>query len=249
MTGRFLVVAVVAAALQGGVARVVAQAPADDASQRAEIRAQRDAADALYREREQACTKQFVVSSCIEAARKQRHDTLKQLDARQTALDDARRDARAAQRRAEIASKQSGEEARERGARAAERSAEAASGGAIRSSTPHTPAASMPAREAKPRPSPQQRAADEARARNAYALKQLQAEARRKDAERRNAEHARKTKTAAPLPVPGKESSAASAPAKERTTVESSPKEGSAKWSAANGNPSRESPASAASAP
>jgi hypothetical protein len=193
----------IAALASWSAACVHAQVPADEAEQRAAIRAEREAAEALYREREAVCAKKFIVSSCVEAARLERHDTIKQLDLRQAALDDAQREARAAQRRAEIASKQAGEEARKREAQARERSADAQRGGVVKQPAPPAAKPATPARAGKAQPSPQERAAEEARARHAYALKQLEAEARRQEAARRNAEHARKTKQAAPLPVPG----------------------------------------------
>lgn len=188
-----------------GSAPARAQVPADEAEQRAAIRVERDAAEALYREREAACGTKFIVSSCVEEARLQHHDTLKQLDLRQAALDDAQREARTAQRRAEIARKKSGDEARRRDAQASERSAEAKRGGAVKQPAASSASAATPARQGKAQPSPEERAAEEARARHAYTLKQLQAEARRQEAARRNAEHANKTKQAAPLPVPGDE--------------------------------------------
>jgi hypothetical protein len=204
MNRRCLTIAV-AAVLSWSAALVRAQAPVDDAEQRAAIRAEREAAEALYREREAACVTKFIVSSCVEAARKQRHDTIKQLDMQQAALDDAQRDARAAQRRAEIASKESGEDARRREAQARERSADAQRGGVVKQPAPTSVKPSTSARTGKRQPSPEVRAAEEASARAAFALKQLEAEARRQEAARRNAEHARKTKPAAPLPVPGEE--------------------------------------------
>jgi len=131
MNRRHLAIAI-AAVVPWSAACVHAQVPVDEAEQRAAIRAERDAADALFREREAVCAKKFIVSSCVEAARLQRHDTIKQLDLRQAALDDAQREARAAQRHAEIASKESGEEARKREAQARERSADAQRGGVIK---------------------------------------------------------------------------------------------------------------------
>lgn len=210
MSRRHLAIAVAALA-SWGAAGAHAQVPADEAEQRAAIRAEREAAEALYREREAVCAKKFIVSSCVEAARLQRHDTIKQLDLRQAALDDARREARAAERRAEIASKESGEESRKREAQARERRADAQRGGVVKQPAPPAAKPPAPARAGKAQPSPQERAAEEARARHAYALKQLEAEARRQEAARRNAEHARKTKPAAPLPVPGEETTSSAA--------------------------------------
>jgi len=191
---------------------VPAQVPADAGQRdrmRAEIGASRDAAQALYQQQLQECSTRFVVASCVEAARKQRHDTLKELDRRETAIDDFEREQRAIGRREAIAKKEAEVEEREREAQERARAAEDRRAAADTSAPQPDPDA-RPPREAKARISPQQRAANEASARAAYALKQLQAEARRQEAARRNAEHAQKTNPAAPLPVPGE---AASQPA------------------------------------
>lgn len=204
---------IVAVLLGSACVPVFAQAPADAgrrAELRAEIQAERDAAEALYRQRVQECDARFVVSSCVEAARKERHDTLKRLGSRQAALDDAEREERAAERREAIAQKEREEQARQREAQARMRSGETQRDAAGARGTP--PAArESPPHPGKPPLSAQERAAQEARARNAFALKQLQAEARRQETERRNAEHARKTKPAAPLPDPASPAPAPSA--------------------------------------
>lgn len=192
----------VMAVLTACVPMAFAQVPADAAQQRADIRAGRDAAEALYRQQVEECRTRFIVSSCVETARKQRHDTLKRLSSQQTALDDAEREERATERREAILKKEADEEAREREAQARQRAAESKRIAADKRA--NAPAArETPTREGKELPSPEERAAQEASARAAYALKQLQAEARRQEAAHRNAEHAKKTKRAAPLPVPG----------------------------------------------
>lgn len=202
MSGLRWMLAVAALASAGGWT-AFAQVPegADERrALRAEIDAGRDAAESLYREQVAQCRTRFIVSSCVEAASKQRHDTLKRLDSQQTAIDDVEREERAAERRDAIARKEADEEARSREAEARARAAEVQ-----RAAPPKRAAApavrEMPAHKAPP--SPQERAAREASARAAYAIKQLQAEARRQEAARRNAEHAKKTNPAAPLPVPG----------------------------------------------
>lgn len=198
--------------LVGGPA--FAQVPVS-AAQRAELRAAinagRDAAEALYKQQVAECRTRFVVSSCVEAARKQRHETLKQLDRQQTALDDVEREERAIERREAIAKKQADEQARQAEARARQRATDAKRRAADeRAKAPV--AHERPARKSRELPSAQDRAAKEASARAAYALKQLQAEARRQEAARRNAEHAKKTNRAAPLPVPGDEAFTLPAP-------------------------------------
>lgn len=194
-----------------GAARTLAQVPATAearAERRAAIDAERSAAEAVYRTKLADCNTRFVVSSCVEAARKERHDTLKRLDSERTAIDDVEREERAQARRAAIAKKESEAAQREREAQAAD--APASHAGARRLTAPR-PLPELVPSDAKPPQSAQQRAADEARARSAYALKQLQAEARRQEAARRNAERAGKSKTAAPLPDPPDEAFAASA--------------------------------------
>lgn len=193
------------ALLISGCTPAFAQVPAgaeQRAELRAEIRADRDAAEALYRQQEEECRTRFVVSSCVEAARKQRHDTLKRLDSQQTALDDVERGEHATERREAIAKKEADEEAHRIESQTREHAADAQRAAAPKRSAAPT-AREIPAHQGKEPPSPEERAAREASARAAYALKQLQAEARRQDAARRNAEHAKKTKPAAPLPVPG----------------------------------------------
>ena len=190
--------------LAGGLP-ALAQVPADPgqrAALRAEIDAGRDAAQTLYEQQMQECRSRFVVASCVESARKLRHDTLKELGRRETEIDDVEREERASERRDAIAKKQAEEavrqaEADER-ARAAADKRDAAD---MKASAPE--ARVRPVHKSKEPPSAEERAANEASARAAFALKQLQAEARRQEAARRNAEHAKKTNPAAPLPVPG----------------------------------------------
>ena len=111
----------VLALLLGAVAR--AQAPAGDAMERDRIRAERAAAEALYAQQVQLCSQKFVVTSCVDAARAQRHAELTRLDREQQLLDEAQRAQRAGERLQAIESKRSGEEARLREEAARERSA------------------------------------------------------------------------------------------------------------------------------
>ena len=164
------------------------------------IRAERAEADAAYERKVKECAQQFVVSSCVEAARAERHAAHLRLDREQQALDEAKRLRRAEDRRNAIEAKTTGAEAQAREAAAQSRSQ-------ARSASEPTRAAPVPAsgaasHAAKPVPDAAQRAEQEARARRAYELKQLQAEAHRREVEQRNAERARKTNPGAPLPVP-----------------------------------------------
>lgn len=189
--------------LAGGLP-ALAQVPADPgqrAALRAEIDAGRDAAQTLYEQQMQECRSRFAVASCVESARKLRHDTLKELGRRETEIDDVEREERASERRDAIAKKQAEEAARQAEADARARAAADKRDAAdMKASAPE--ARVRPVHKSKEPPSAEERAANEASARAAFALKQLQAEARRQEAARRNAEHAKKTNPAAPLPVP-----------------------------------------------
>ena len=190
-----------------------AQARADDAAERERISAERAAAEAAYGTQVQVCSSRFVVTSCVDAARAERHAALTALDKRQEVLDDAQRKQRAADRLQAIDSKVSGEEARRREEAARERSANRRDGAEPRPLGP--PGSAAPPRAPKDPGDPAQRAEAEQRARRAYELKQLQAEAHRMDVLRRNQERARKANPGAPLPVPAASDVAAglSAPA------------------------------------
>ena len=188
----------VLALLLGAVAR--AQAPAGDAMERDRIRAERAAAEALYAQQVQLCSQKFVVTSCVDAARAQRHAELTRLDREQQLLDEAQRAQRAGERLQAIESKRSGEEARLREEAARERSAK-------RRDTRDPKPAAAPSSVAPPHAgraasSAAERAEAQARARRAYELKQLQAEAHRQEVARRNEERARNANPAAPLPTP-----------------------------------------------
>lgn len=185
----------------GFAATVHARLPDDEAAQTARIRAERTAADRAYDSRVRECASEFAVTACIDAARKQRHAAHLRLDQEQRVLDDARRQQRAAARQQEIDAKTAGEEAARRDAAARARS-EARAAAASEPARAAPQPASAASRPSKPAIDPAERAAQEARARRAYELKQLQAEAHRREAEERNAARARKANPGAPLPVP-----------------------------------------------
>lgn len=178
-----------------------ADAAADDAKQRERIRTEREAVQATYRQQVEECNTRFVVTSCVDAARAQRHAALDKLDKQQLVLDEARRAQRAAERTEAIESKVSGEEARRREEAARERSATRRDAPAD-AAKPAASAASAAPRAARAASTPAERAQSEARARRAYELKQLQAEAHRQEVARRNQERAKKANPGAPLPVP-----------------------------------------------
>jgi colicin import membrane protein len=203
----------VGALMLGAAALAVqGQTPADEERQLERIRAERAAADTAYQRKVQECAQRFVVTSCVDDARAERHAQHLRLDREQQVIDEARRQQRAAVRQQAIDSKSAGEAAREREAAASARSQArpAASQPVARAASA---SASAVPRSAKPAPSAAERSEQEARARRAYELKQLQAEAHRREVEERNAERARKTNPGKSLPAPGASSPvAASAP-------------------------------------
>jgi colicin import membrane protein len=179
---------------------VRAQAPAGDAAQRERIGAERAAAERAYVQQVESCRQQFVVTSCIDEARARRHAVLVRLDREQQVLDESRRAQRASERLQAIDSKGSGEEARRREEAARKRSANQRG---IEESRPAPAAASAAApRTARAATSAVERAEQERRAKRAYDVKQVQAEAHRREVARRNEEHARKARPGAPLPTP-----------------------------------------------
>ena len=96
----------------------------DAAAERAErdrIKSERDQAEAAYRTRELECRQRFVVTPCLDQARRDRRQTMDRLRQQQEVLDEAQRKQRAAQRVGEIQTKVSGDEARQREAEARER--------------------------------------------------------------------------------------------------------------------------------
>ena len=177
-----------------------ADAPADAAAERQRIGAERAAAEAVYVSQVQACSSRFVVTSCVDAARAQRHAALAALDRQQEVLDDAQRKQRAAERLQAIDSKVSGEEARRRDEAARERSADRRDSQEPKPLGPQ--GGNAQPRAAKEPVDLAQRAQAEQRARSAFELKQLQAEAHRLEVQRRNQERARKANPGVPLPVP-----------------------------------------------
>jgi len=188
-----------------------AATPADDAGDRERIHAERAAAEAFYVQQVQVCRAQFIVTSCINEARAQRHATLARLDQQQLALDEARRTQRATERVQGIDSKLSGDEARRREEAARERSANRRGGDEPKQAAP--PASGAPPHKAKAAGDPAQRAELETRAQHAYELKQLQAEAHRQEVAQRNRDRAGKANPGAPLPTPGAASAAPAASA------------------------------------
>ncbi len=70
----------------------------DDVADRARITAERAAVEARFAEREHECASRFVVTACVEDARREQRAALASLRQQQTLLDEAQRKQRAAER-------------------------------------------------------------------------------------------------------------------------------------------------------
>lgn len=81
------------------------QSPPDEAAQRERIARERDAAQADLAAREAECRSRFVVTGCIESARRQHRERLDRLQGEEEGLDAAQRRRRAAERLASIEQK------------------------------------------------------------------------------------------------------------------------------------------------
>ncbi|MGY4829383.1 hypothetical protein ACVNIS_12465 [Sphaerotilaceae bacterium SBD11-9] len=172
-------------------------AHADDEAERAQIRQQRESIETRYVQQQEACRKQFVVTSCLEKARLDRVKALKPLREQEATLDDAQRRERAQALSQRMAEKAKAAEARE-------------AGQTPKSPKPPKPAkaGSAPASAKKPstqspaaKASAPDRSAEEQRNREAYEARQREIQAHREEVEKRNAERAAR-KAPTPLPVP-----------------------------------------------
>jgi hypothetical protein len=192
-----------------------AGAPSDDANDRERIRSERAAAEAEYSTQMKKCNQQFVVTSCVNEARAKRHALISRLDEQQHALDQAERARRASERTQSIDSKVGGDEASRREEAARERATNRPAG---KEPKPVPAPAGAAPRAPRAASSPAQRAEQEENARLTYEKKQRDAEAHRQEVERRNQEHARKTRPAAPLPMPAAAQAASAAQPKGGAT-------------------------------
>jgi colicin import membrane protein len=184
----------------------------DSASERAErdrIKNERDQAEAAYVARERECREKFVVTSCIEQARRDRRQALERLRLQQEVLDEAQRKQRAAQRVDEIRTKVSGEEARERETAAKERRrphagpASAAAAASAASGPTAVIVSEPPSAVAKPASVNAGAVGEHTKKEAAYERRVEEAREHRAQVERRNAERAASGKAPAKsLPIP-----------------------------------------------
>jgi hypothetical protein len=163
--------------------------------ERERIGAERAAAMARFAEQERACHERFVVTACVEAARKEQRLTLTRLHRAELVLDDTERRETAARRREELQRRAASQDRR-----AASEPASVERGERTRTApAPNPPAAVRPQRSAS-----SAEAQREIQQRNeaAFEARTRAAQAHRATVARRNAARASEGKVAAPLPMP-----------------------------------------------
>jgi colicin import membrane protein len=180
----------------------VGQLAAAPDAERDRIRVERAAARSKFEMQERACQTKFVVTSCVDAARKEQRETLARLRREEAVLDDAtRREAAEARSLAN----------RDRAQSPDSRASEAAQpGSAVDSRQPASRAAPSPNRARNGASKPASRSASEVESQRLieqqneakFDEKARAAQARRAEVERRNAQRAAQGKAAAPLPLP-----------------------------------------------
>ncbi len=205
---------VVAIAMTGTIAQA---SPAEDA-ERSRLVQERATIDATYSARVTECQQRFVVTSCVEDAKRDRRHGLDALRSRQIAIDELRRKERSVARRSEL-STLAAEQARREGERASRPAAQASAPVAVHDEPIRSPQSRRPSKErasGSKRPAARasavepgakgtgaaERAASEARSRATFAARQRQAAEHREDVLEKAAKRARQHRPAAPLPIP-----------------------------------------------
>ncbi|HEY4067515.1 MAG TPA: hypothetical protein VGM74_11505 [Burkholderiaceae bacterium] len=198
---RLLLLLLAAGCTAFGAAQAQAQ------SERARIAAERAAANARFADQDRACQQNFVVTSCVDAARKEQRLTLTRLHRAELVLDDAERREAAAHHRQELQERAAAQDARASEPAPAQPSAGARTPAEPNSpATPHGHAAAEP-NPAAPRPkgpasSPAERQAEEQRNEQRFTERARAAQEHREAIERRNAKRASEGKVPQPLPMP-----------------------------------------------
>lgn len=183
-------------------AAAIAQQQPDEAAERERIASERAAAETRFAEERLDCQRRFVVTSCVDAARKRERETLEKLRHQEAVLDDAQRRRRAAERLSAIRARIASEEARRQQV-AADAQAQGRHEAELRRHPPRAGKRWNVATPPESAASAPDAAAREARARARFEGRQDAARQHRADAQRRAAERARTGKPqAAPLPVP-----------------------------------------------
>lgn len=196
-----------------------ASAPVGHGEERKLIAADRSAAEARFVERERVCQKRFVVTSCVDEAKAERRRTVDHLRERQLVVDEAARQQRGEERKAELAEK-AAEDARRDAARASNSATPASSaplqpgmglpfessrtsqrqavGLAPRSNSPRPKVTHAP--KPKSRESAADRQSRETASRNAFEASKAEAEAHRQQVLERTARRTAQKPPARPLP-------------------------------------------------
>jgi hypothetical protein len=180
--------------LCGAAASVMAGTAEDERAEREDIARQRAQVEEQFRRQQAECGNRFFVTSCMDAAQRERRNALHPLSQREAALDDAQRKRKANERMEELDRKQ-----RE----SAQRQAERASSPVLpmpplppRASEASAPLPQGAARSPRPpasQPSAKERAEQEAKARAAYDQKQEEARKEREAARQRVQQNKKKT--------------------------------------------------------
>ena len=202
------------------VGALAAPARAEDGERRRIVQ-EREAIEARYAARERECRERFVVTSCVEDAKRDRRRGLDALRTRQLKLDEEGRRDRAAARQAELAAKAVDDARREqeRAARAASAPASAGAPSArLRAPRGVASDARRTPRDARDRPvpaarrlgiKPTQRGSDEERrereerSRASYEARLRRAAEHRQEVVEKAAKRGEERRPATPLPVPG----------------------------------------------
>jgi colicin import membrane protein len=185
------------AVLVWAASQALAEGVGTEAQERTRIAAERATAQLAFSSREHHCQNSFVVTPCVESARRDLREVLLRLRRQEAVLDEMQRRERAAQRLETIRNRPAA--ADPAASRAAAREPRSTPRDAPRARAHDAPAPKLSAPE-------RQRA--EALNEQKFEAASQAASARRTAVERRNAERAAGGKGAAPLPVP----SGASAP-------------------------------------
>lgn len=158
------------------------------AATREELKRQRDAIEAEYAQRADACKKQFIVTACLDRARIDKQKALSDVAAQEVALEATKRQSRAEARQKRVADKAGGQ----------------ASSAAAQPLNPASAASPRQSRRTpKVRPQPHlDRSLQEQEKRNAFEARQREIEAHRQRVEQRNTERALKKPAPRPLPPP-----------------------------------------------
>ncbi len=177
--------------LAGVSSLALADGVGTESQERARITGERAAAQSAYVSRERDCQNSFVVTSCVETARRDLREVLLRLRRQEAMLDEMQRRERAAQRMETIRNRpDAAERAAPHGVASEPRTANTV--------TPRVRAHAAPA----PKLSAQERQRAEELSEQKFEAASQAASARRAAVERRNAERTASGKGAAPLPVP-----------------------------------------------